>query len=97
MHKVNKDAEREAYLDAVVRQLKEVRIAKNGDYGAAYERHGVKGLLVRLWDKYARLENLVLVPQQQRVKESLRDTALDLVNYGLLLLWVLAEEEYEES
>lgn len=85
--------DREEYLRKVCEDLANLRVAKNGDYGSAYTRHGLTGLVIRLWDKYARLENLVLKGRVPAVKESVKDTLLDMVNYGLLSLWELEQEE----
>lgn len=70
-------------LDESYARVRETVLAKNHDYGSAYQRHGVAGILVRLSDKALRLENLqghaALV-----VDESARDTLLDIAGYALL-------------
>lgn len=85
--------DRETYLAKVCEDLANLRVAKNNDYGSAYTRHGLTGIVIRMWDKYARLENLTLHKTTAMVKETVKDTLLDLVNYGLLGLWELEQSE----
>lgn len=50
-------------------------------------RHGVKGIVVRLGDKYERLDSLVWHEREARVAdEKVEDTLIDIVNYALLAL-----------
>ena len=90
----------EERIEKVLAHLKEVRLSKGNDYGPAYLRHGINGLVIRLWDKYARLENLTVNNVKSLVKtESVKDTLLDMVNYGLLAVALLlqAEEQLVEE
>jgi hypothetical protein len=74
--------------------------AKGHDYSgdedalANFRRHGLKGVVVRLGDKYERLNSLVWKSRDARVAgEKVEDTLIDLVNYGLLALLVKEEED----
>lgn len=70
--------------------------AKNADYGNSWRRYGAKGVLVRLGDKVERLRTLLWLKQDAQVRtESIRDTARDLINYSLLLLLLIEEEDWE--
>lgn len=67
-------------------------IAKHHDYGplniARSPGGPINGLRVRMWDKIARINNLVdngVAP----TNESLRDSFLDLLNYSAIALMVL--------
>lgn len=67
-------------------------IAKHHDYGplniARSPGGPINGLRVRMWDKIARINNLVdngVTP----TNESLRDSFLDLLNYSAIALMVL--------
>lgn len=51
------------------------------------------GVLVRLSDKFARLQSLTRNPGNDRVGESKRDTALDQAVYSLIYICILEEEE----
>lgn len=73
--------------------VQDVLLVKNADYGDSWRRHGAFGIVVRLFDKLTRLENLLQSRQAPSVNESLQDTAIDIVGYGVLLL--IALEDYE--
>jgi hypothetical protein len=67
-------------------------ISKHHDYGplniARSPGGPINGLRVRMWDKIARINNLV----DSKVKpsnESLRDSFVDLLNYSAIALMVL--------
>lgn len=71
---------------------------KNQDYGDSFSRSidkfGIIAAVVRLEDKFNRLENLTANGDKEKVKdESLADTALDISGYGLLLYKYLKERE----
>lgn len=58
------------------------------------EKWGVedwRGCLVRMGDKYRRLQNLTRDPANDLVGENVRDTAMDLANYALIYV-CLAEQ-----
>lgn len=58
---------------------------KQHDYGHKnVTRFGVKGLIVRLHDKYARLANLFDKDFAPEIEESVEDTLLDVVGYSLI-------------
>ena len=69
---------------------------KNKDYGDSFtnsvDKFGIIAAVVRLEDKFNRLENLTANGDKEKVKdESLADTALDISGYGLLLYKYLDE------
>jgi hypothetical protein len=59
--------------------------AKDADYGQAIRRHGAKGLVIRLYDKFSRYTILASRPDRAGKFESLEDTAKDLLCYSLML------------
>lgn len=82
------------YTDHLAKTLQE----KNDDYGDSFSRSvdkfGIIAAVVRLEDKFNRLENLTANGDKEKVKdESLADTALDISGYGLLLYKYLKEHE----
>lgn len=84
------------YTDKLAKTLQE----KNDDYGDSFSRSvdkfGIIAAVVRLEDKFNRLENLTANGDKEKVKdESLADTALDISGYGLLLYKYLKEHENE--
>lgn len=79
-------------------KLAEILQEKNQDYGDSFSRSvdkfGIIAAVVRLEDKFNRLENLTANGDKEKVKdESLADTALDISGYGLLLHKYLKEHE----
>jgi hypothetical protein len=49
----------------------------------------INGLLVRMNDKQARLQHMYYNSVEDKVGESLRETAIDLLNYCAILVMVL--------
>ena len=58
-------------------------LEKNADYGDAWQKHGVAGVLVRISDKSLRLKNLV-GQEALVVDEKVEDTLMDIAGYALL-------------
>ncbi len=67
-------------------------IRKHHDYGPKNIAHSpggaLNGLRVRMWDKVARINNL-LDSQVNPSNESLRDSFIDLLNYSAIAILVL--------
>jgi hypothetical protein len=67
-------------------------ISKHHDYGplniARSPGGPINGLRVRMWDKIARINNLVDSDKKPN-NESLRDSFIDLLNYSAIALMVL--------
>lgn len=53
----------------------------------------LQGCLVRMGDKYRRVQNLRRNPDNDRVGESIKDTLRDLANYAIIAVCLLREEE----
>ena len=70
-------------------------IRKHKDYGPKNISHSpggaLNGLRVRLWDKIARINNL-LDSGVQPSNESLRDSFIDLLNYSAIAVMVLDDK-----
>lgn len=70
-------------LNRNAQKVVDLVLRKNADYGDAWRRNGVVGVMVRIQDKMLRLENLNgksgLV-----VGENARDTLMDICGYALL-------------
>lgn len=82
----------EQVLDAKLAECRELLIRKERDYGPLnIALWGEQGVAVRLTDKVMRLRNLFLSGRAPS-NESLRDTAMDIVNYGLILMMLLDGE-----
>ena len=65
--------------------------AKNADYGDAYKKHGLTGILIRLSDKALRLD-AISGKKALVVEEGARDTLLDMLGYCVLGLMEIDEE-----
>lgn len=79
----------EDVLSSLCRQLNDTLIQKNRDYKNSYvdtvEKYGDIVPLIRLNDKFSRLEQLILT-DEKHVNESVEDTLLDLAGYCMLEL-----------
>lgn len=63
---------------------------KNDKYGDSFykslDKHGNSAFLVRLEDKFCRMENLIKTGDKGTADESLEDTITDMAGYCLLYL-----------
>jgi hypothetical protein len=70
----------------IAREIAQLLDRKRADYGVDnIRKFGSLGVMIRLYDKIARLENLLkkgAIPNF----ENLRDTAVDIAGYGVLLV-----------
>lgn len=77
----------------ILDKLEKTYIAKNSDYGDSvgdtYEKFGEVSFLIRITDKYNRINNLI-DSEAQVTDEKLEDTILDMANY--CLLWLVEME-----
>lgn len=96
------------YHEQLIKRMTEITIAKNNDYtGAAgddpfanFNRVGSlgvcsteQGFMVRMLDKYMRINSFVQKGVLQVKDESIEDTLLDLANYCLLFLGYLKSQK----
>ncbi len=80
----------EKSLGRLIREMRFTFVRKNADYGSAFLFWGIPGLVVRIGDKYLRLTQLSKKRYKRKVQdEKIPDTALDLANYGIMLLMLL--------
>lgn len=90
---VNKDA-----LMGIVEPIIDTIIKKNADYGDAWQKYGIFTPLIRLNDKLLRVKTLSGGQKAMVFGESIKDTLLDIVAYGLLaLLRMRFEEEHYKA
>ncbi len=69
----------------LIQRTGEFLAAKDDDYGQGTRRDGVRGVMVRIHDKFGRIVNLLGRGQTPKF-ESVLDTAQDMVGYGLILV-----------
>ena len=82
-----------------VKQLKQIQlqaldlfIKKNTDYGDAFAKFGVIGVLMRIEDKIQRSLSITNNGVNLVNDEGMRDTLLDLHNYSAMALMLLKEK-----
>ena len=82
----------EKALKTFQKEMRTIFIRKNADYGDAFRFWGIPGVVVRIGDKYFRLLRLSQRGYKRKIEdEKIPDTALDLANYGIMLLMLLEE------
>jgi hypothetical protein len=70
---------------------------KNADYGDAFAKFGVVGVLVRMGDKISRLQSITTKCVNLVNTESLRDTLIDLHNYSAMAIMLLDQDKKENN
>ena len=70
---------------------------KNADYGDAFAKYGVIGVLMRIEDKIQRSLSITKNGVNLVSDEGIKDTLLDLHNYSALAILLLNEEEKEKE
>lgn len=82
---------RKSDLELIMAQLEQLMLRKHADYGpmniAGAPGGAMNGLRVRMYDKLARLNNLVDTGDTPNY-ESIEDTLIDLANYAIIGLLV---------
>jgi len=83
-----------------VEQLKQIQnealelfIKKNADYGDAFAKFGVIGVLMRIEDKIQRSLSITKNGVNLIKDEGLKDTMIDLHNYSAMAMMLLDENE----
>lgn len=86
-------AEFELNVRDVMQELGDLLIKKHRDYGPkniSNSPYGpLQGLIVRMWDKIARIVNLTKTGKETAENEPLEDSFKDIANYGIIGLLVL--------
>lgn len=89
----NKAALHKTYLDT----LHKTYIAKNADYGDSFgesiKTFGLVAGVVRIGDKYHRLESLLRKGKAQVKDETIKDTLIDMANYCVMLAMEMEGED----
>jgi hypothetical protein len=68
---------------------------KNADYGDAFAKYGVIGVLMRIEDKIQRSMSITKNGVNLVNDEGIKDTLIDLHNYAAMALMLLEESESE--
>lgn len=92
---------REEQFKEVTEGLLELYLEKNARYkdsfARQFEKKGLPLSLMRIEDKFLRLEALVENPEDDGGDESIVDTLRDLANYTIMTLIALQEEQGGEG
>lgn len=74
--------------EEIVLGLNEIYRAKNNDYGdsfgKSFDKYGITAALVRMEDKWNRINSLAMGNKQMVNDESLIDSCLDMANYLIM-------------
>jgi hypothetical protein len=83
-------------LMQIIEPIVDTLVRKNHDYGGSVFELGGKGIFVRMWDKMARLKQLVWMAVQPKVRdEAIHDTIADLAGYAIL--WLVDRQRNAEA
>lgn len=91
---------------ALLKKMEEIHIAKNRCYAGdnpdpwanfrlstGFGVSPLLGCLVRMSDKFIRVQNLIKNPANEKVGENIKDTLIDLASYALIAICLMEEEE----
>jgi len=87
---------RVSQMQSIQNESLELFKRKNQDYGDAFAKYGVVGVLVRMGDKIARLQSISTTSISLVDTESLRDTLIDLHNYSAMAIMLLDEDDMKK-
>lgn len=90
-----------ALFKSLTDKMNDVFKKKRNDYGPTtsetYDRFGPVSMLIRMYDKLGRLDNLLVKNKDNEVNESIDDTLLDLANYALITLLEVHKRRLENE
>ena len=82
----------EMQIEKISKEIADMLIKKNHDYGDDnLVKRGLLGIIIRMEDKLARLDNLYIIPKNPHVEESLEDTLKDIAGYAINAIRLLRE------
>lgn len=91
-HSVSKETNRVEQMKQIQESALELFARKNADYGDAFAKYGVIGVLMRIEDKIQRSLSITKNGVNLVNDEGIRDTLLDLHNYAAMALMLLNEQ-----
>ena len=87
--------------ESLLRQIHDTYIKKNHDYGDSFSRsfkkYGLVAAMVRMEDKWNRLDNMASGAEQKVADETIRDTLLDLAGYSIMTTMELDKQKNIEN
>jgi len=91
IHKPRVKMERVEQMEKIQTEALELFTRKNADYGDAFAKYGVIGVLMRIEDKLQRCMSITKNGVNLVKDEGIRDTLLDLHNYSAMALMLIDE------
>ena len=85
-------ANRTEQMETIQKEALELFKKKNADYGDAFAKYGIIGVLMRIEDKIQRSLSITKNGVNLVKDENIRDTLLDLHNYAAMGLMLIDEE-----
>ena len=85
-------ANRVEQMEIIQKEGLELFKKKNADYGDAFAKYGIIGVLMRIEDKIQRSLSITKNGVNLVKDENIRDTLLDLHNYAAMGLMLIDEE-----
>ena len=82
---------RQDQMKKVQQEGLELFIKKNADYGDAFAKYGVIGVLMRIEDKIQRSMSITKSGVNLVKDEGIRDTLIDLHNYAAMAIMLMDE------
>jgi hypothetical protein len=82
---------RKNQMQLIQQEALELFIKKNTDYGDAFAKYGVIGVLIRMEDKLQRAISVTKNGVNLVISENIRDTLIDLHNYSAMALMLIDE------
>ena len=77
-------------FEDITKELTELYKKKNKDYGNSFEQslnqYGLLPTVIRLKEKIARADNILMNNQASVAEESIEDTLKDIANYSIITL-----------
>ena len=87
--------------ELLLQQIHDTYIKKNHDYGdsfsRSYKKYGLVAAMVRMEDKWNRLDNMASGAEQKVADETIRDTLLDLAGYCIMTTMELDKQKSVEN
>ena len=80
---------RQEQMERIQKEALDIFIKKNADYGDAFAKYGVIGVLMRMEDKLHRYMSITKKGVNLVNDEGIRDTLIDLHNYSAMALMLI--------
>lgn len=81
----------------MISQFQAKNVAYGDSFGKQFEKYGPVSALVRMSDKFSRIESLILGAENKVADERLEDTLVDLACYCLMTLYEIKIQERKEG